>query len=79
MNKIILTENSMRSVYDKVYALQVGDVFKVEGNYETIMRRLLEDYKPTNINFEVTDITAGTSLYTMYGCDHLVVTCNSLI
>lgn len=76
MNKLILTASSTKEDYNKVFALSVGDVFKVT-DYETVMLRL-EHYTPKNLKFEVTPITPGTSLYTIYGCDHVIVTMKEL-
>lgn len=76
MNKLILTASSTKEDYNKVFALSVGDVFKVT-DYETVMLRL-ESYTPKDLKFEVTPITPGTSLYTIYGCDHVIVTMKEL-
>lgn len=76
MNKLILTASSTKEDYNKVFALSVGDIFKVT-DYETVISRL-ESYTPKNLKFEVTPITPGTSLYTIYGCDHVVVTMKEL-
>lgn len=77
-SKLIFTENTPYEQYLKLYALQVGDVFKIQSDYETVMQRI-EDYKPTNIVFEVFPINPGTSLFTIYGPDHCVVTNNHLL
>lgn len=77
--KITLRDSSTKEDYDKVYSLEVGDVFKYDGNYETIMRLLLEDYLPDNLLFEVFPINPGTSLYTIYGYNHIVVTSKILV
>ena len=73
MTKITISDTSTENEYLNLYQLSVGDVFKVRGNYETVMQRI-EDYKPDGVIFEVFPITPGTSLYTMYGPDHCVVT-----
>lgn len=70
---IILNENSPKETYDELYKLAVGDVFKIEADYETVMLRI-QSAKP--YPFEVFPITPGTSLYTLYGCGHMVVTLN---
>lgn len=73
--KLVFTGDSPREQYEKLYALGKGDVFKVQSDYETVMQRI-EDYKPQNLAFSVFPINPGTSLYTMYGPDHCVVTDN---
>lgn len=70
--KLTFTENTPKEQYDELYKLNVGDVFKIQSDYETVMRRI-EEYKPQNLTFEVFPINPGTSLYTMYGSDHSVV------
>ena len=73
--KITISDNSTKDSYLQLYELPVGTVFKITGNYETVMRRI-EEFTPDGILFEVFPITPGTDLYTIYGCDHLVVTEN---
>lgn len=75
--KLILNENSPKEKYEELFKLPKGEVVKVT-DYETVMQRI-EDYKPTNGNFEVFPVTPGTGLYTMYGCDHVVVTENTIV
>ena len=72
MEKLVLSAHSSKGDYEEVFSLEVGDVFKV-SDYETVMRRM-DEYLPKGLKFEVTPITPGTSLYTIYGCDHVVVT-----
>lgn len=74
-SKLVFTENSPQEQYEELYKLNIGDVFKVQSDYETVMQRI-EDYKPQNLAFKVFPINPGTSLYTMYGPDHCVVTDN---
>lgn len=71
--KLIFTESSPKEQYDALYKLNVGDVFKIQSDYETVMRRIIE-YKPKDLVFEVYPITPGTSLYILYGPDHCVIT-----
>lgn len=72
--KIILTPESTEEEYIELYLEKVGTIFKIEGDYETVIRRI-QDYKPEPITFfEVTPVNPGTNLYTMYGANHLVVT-----
>lgn len=73
MKKLVFTENSPKEQYEELFNLEVGSVFKIQSDYETVMRRI-EEYKPTDLTFEVFPITPGTSLYTINGPDHLVVT-----
>lgn len=76
MDKIILDINSPKEKYSELFSLSVGDVFKVvSDDYETVMERINE-YLPSEQNFEVFPITPGTDLYTMYGPCHCVVTLN---
>lgn len=60
------------STFDELFGSPVGTIVRVEGDYETALRRV-EDSKPTSIVFRMTPITAGTSLFTLYGPNHLVV------
>ena len=73
MGKLIFTEDSPKEQYEELYTLKKGDIFKVQSDYETVMRRI-EEYKPLGVRFEVFPITPGTSLYTLYGPDHCIVT-----
>lgn len=75
--KLILNENSPKEKYEELFKLSKGEVFKVT-DYETVMLRI-EDYKPTNGTFEVFPISPGTDLYTIYGCDHVVVVENTIV
>lgn len=72
---IILSVDSKREDYEGLFTKSVGTIFKVvPDDYETVMVRISE-YRPDNITeFEVTPITPGTSLFTIYGPDHLIVT-----
>ena len=76
-----LTKESTAEEIKKVYSLERGDVFKVanryEGEWETITRRIFEDYYPTDASWNAVAITPGTDLYTIYGADCFVVTDNS--
>lgn len=73
--KLVFTGKSPREQYEALYKLGKGEVFKIQSDYETVMRRI-DDYKPQNLVFEVFPITPGTSLFTMYGSNHCVVTDN---
>lgn len=75
--KLIITDSSTKEDYKKVLSLNVGDVFKVEGDYETCLVRLKEVRAETEGSpetFGVCPITPGTSLFTVYGPQHLIVT-----
>lgn len=74
--KLIFNGETPQSVYVELYDKKVGTIFKIEADYETVMRRI-EEFKPTGREFEVFPINPGTDLYTIYGCDHLIITLNS--
>lgn len=76
--KLVFTESSPKEQYDKLYQLEIGQIFKIASDYETVMRRI-EEYKPSNLVFKVFPINPGTSLYTMYGPDHCIVTDNRML
>lgn len=68
-----------QSRYNRLFTLEVGQVFRVEeSDYETVMERIRE-YLPENRSFEVFPITPGTDLYTMHGPSHCVVVKNELL
>lgn len=72
MQKLIFTEDSPREQYEELYKLEVGSVFKIQSDYETVMRRI-EEYKPNGLHFEVFPINPGTYLFSLYGPDHILV------
>ena len=75
--KLIITDSSTKEDYKKILSLNVGDVFKVEGDYETCLARIEEVRAETEGSpetFGVCPITPGTSLFTVYGPQHLIVT-----
>lgn len=74
-SKLIFTGDTPKEQYDLLYKLNMGDVFKIQSDYETVMRRI-EEYMPDGLVFKVFPINPGTALYTMYGSDHCVVTDN---
>ena len=74
-SKLVFTENTPKEQYEELYKLEMGQVFKIQSDYETVMRRI-EEYMPDGLVFKVFPINPGTSLYTMYGPDHCVVTDN---
>lgn len=71
--KLILNGTSPKEQYEKLYAFGVGEIFMIEDDYETVLRRI-DEYMPKGLDFRVFPITPGTSLYTMYGPDHCIVT-----
>lgn len=75
--KLIFNGDTPQSQYEELYAQPVGTVFKIESDYETVMRRI-EEYKPSNRKFEVFPINPGTDLFTINGADHSVITENEL-
>lgn len=76
--KLIFTENSPREQYEELYKLDMGSVFEIRSDYETVVRRIKE-YKPQDLLFDVFPINPGTDLYTVYGPNHLVVTDNRML
>lgn len=78
MEKLVFTEDSPKELYDALFELGVGDVFKIADGYETVMMRI-EEYTPNGVRFRVFPINPGTSLYTLYGPDHCVVVENTKI
>lgn len=78
MRHFVISEDSPKEKYAELYTLAEGDVFKVEGNYETVMRRIT-DYKEPNRAFEVFPINPGTDKYTLVGPDHCMVVKNQLL
>lgn len=70
-------KNTERSKYEELYNKSAGSVFSVApDDYETVMVRM-QEYKPAGKLFMVMPVMPGTSLFTVYGCDHCVVTLNS--
>ena len=59
--------------FEKVYEMAVGDVVHYEGNYETIARRI-EENMPDGMAFETFPITPGTTPFSMYGCNCIMIT-----
>ena len=63
---IKLNRNSSEEELKSVYDLMVGDVFKVDNNYEgeweTIVQRIFVDYLPQGSIWCATAITPGTEL-----------------
>jgi len=74
---LIFNASTPQSTYADLFLLKVGDIIKVESDFETVIRRI-EEYTPQGETFEVTSITPGTSLFTMYGDSHCIVTATSL-
>lgn len=76
--KLVFTENTPKEQYDELYKLDMGQVFKIASDYETVMRRI-EEYMPDNLVFKVFPINPGTDLFTIYGPDHCVITDNRML
>lgn len=74
-SKLVFTEDTPKEQYEELYKLEMGQVFKIQSDYETVMRRI-EEYMPEGLVFKVFPINPGTALYTMYGPDHCVITDN---
>lgn len=77
MIRLSISEESPKEMYEELYTLGEGAIFKVVGNYETVMQRIL-DYKEPNRTFEVFPINPGTDLYTLVGPDHCMIVKNQL-
>lgn len=77
MNKIKLDTDSTVEEYKEILKLDVGDVFEVCDDFDTIMERI-DEATPRNKDFEVFPINPGTDLYVTYGCNHCVVIENKL-
>ena len=75
MGTITLTPESD---YTTLFSMPVGTVIRVKGGYETVLTRIKEA-TPPNKEFVLTPITAGTSLFTTYGPNHLIVSQNNII
>ena len=78
MRHLSISEDSPREKYEELYTLGEGSIFNVEGNYETVMRRIT-DYKEPNRTFAVFPINPGTDQYTLVGPDHCMVVKNQLL
>lgn len=69
-------KNTGQQEYEKLFTKPVGSVFSVApDDFETVMVRI-QSYKPANKIFIVLPIMPGTTLFTVYGCDHCVVFIN---
>ena len=76
--KLVLTADSLRESFMELFHYEEGTVFKVEGDFETVMRRI-EDYKPTEGEFEVFPVTPGMDSYSLLGPDYCMVVKNTLV
>lgn len=71
-----ISDKTSDTIFDGIYSLPVGSVIKIEGNlYETVLIRII-NRTPVGKQYEVTSITPGTDLFTLYGSNHLLVTKN---
>ena len=78
MAKLIFNENTPEETYKELFKQKEGTIFKVESDYETVMRRI-EEYKPAEGEFETFPVNPGTNLYTNLGPDHCVITKNTIV
>lgn len=74
---IKLDINSTQEAYTNLFGSPVGTIVNVL-NYETVFRRI-EEYKPAGLEFELYPITPGTDLFTIYGCDHAIISVNRVV
>lgn len=76
---IHLDINSREKEYKELFrTLNVQDVFHIGfTDDETVIRRIGE-YTPDGHRFSAVPINPGTSLYTMYGDGHYIVTENTM-
>lgn len=70
-----LTINSLPADYAPAYTLPLGEAIRIDSHYETILRRL-EQHLPAGREFKAVYAHPGTSHYTLYGPDTLVVVLN---
>lgn len=68
--------DSPDTLFNEVYTIPKGDVFKYTKNYESLMLRIEAD-KPTGLTFEVRAVTPGTPTYTLYGDNTVLVVENT--
>lgn len=78
MVKLSFNEDTPKAQYEELYKLDEGQLFKVTASdYETVMQRI-EEYKPTEGEFEVFPVNPGTDTYSLTGPDHCVIVKNTL-
>lgn len=71
---VFMSKESNVNDFTYLFMKPVGTVVKIpDKDYETVLRRL-EDLIPTDLEFELTPINPGTSLFTLYGPEHCIVT-----
>ena len=75
---IVIREDNTPEQYAELYAMPVGGIIEIVGDYETVLRRITDNI-PAGKRFEVFPINAGTPLFVMYGCNHLIITVNEEI
>jgi hypothetical protein len=74
MSLITIDFDSPNEVYEQLLTLNVGDVFKYKKDSLSILRRVQEMLPLNGVNsFLFRDVTPGTSLFTIYGPNTLVV------
>lgn len=71
-SRLVFNEDTPKEQYDLLYKLPEGSIFKIENDYETVMRRI-EEYKSEGHIFEVFPINPGTDQYTLVGPNHCMV------
>ena len=72
MTTLVFNPFTEESQYQLLFTLPQNTVFKIDSDFETVLRRI-DDYKG-DIPFTVFPVTPGTDLFTMFGCNHWVIT-----
>lgn len=70
---LVIAWDSPKELFNQIYTLDDGLVFKWVGDYESLRLRIESD-KPLNRTFAVKAVTPGTSLFTIYGNSIIVIT-----
>jgi hypothetical protein len=73
---IILSKDSTPEEIAPVYELGVGDAFKYNKNYETVIG-LVKKNIPDGMTFEIYPVLPGTALFASYGENTIVITAKS--
>lgn len=64
--------------FNKVYDLNVGEIFKYTKDIETLGMKIEANKPVTHTVFKVTTITPGTHLFTLYGGNHMIVSAKTV-
>lgn len=75
---VVVSRSTPDSLFiSSVFALKVGECFKyaMDTDYETVYKRV-HSLKPTSILFEVVYVEPGTSYYTEFGANTVIVVKN---